>query len=141
MTATNALASHSSAADGDSIRARQGATDNADYGNAFVDTLGFAGSQLNFAAGTAVGEFARFVLASNAAGAPNAAATVVNFSAGGADVADIASNLVSTFGVALDGENASLVYTAAIPEPGEVAFMLAGLGIAGAIARRRRARA
>ena len=143
VVGTNALNSHASAPNGVSINQRQGATDQADFSNAFLDSLGFSGSQLNFAASTALGERARFAYAGNAGpgtGSYNArAANIINYSLNGADVDDLSSGLAATFGIVGDATNASLVYTAAIPEPGEWAFMIAGLSLAGMIARRRRA--
>jgi hypothetical protein len=142
VVGTNALNSHASAPNGVSINQRQGATDQADFSNAFLDSLGFSGSQLNFAASTALGERARFAYAGNAGpgtGSYNArAANIINYSLNGADVDDLSSGLAATFGIVGDATNASLVYTAAIPEPGEWAFMIAGLSLAGMIARRRR---
>jgi hypothetical protein len=141
--ATNALSSHSGSANGVSINQRQGAVDQADFSNAFLDSLGFTGSQLNFAASSPIADLARFAYAGNAGpgtGSYNSrAVNAISYSLDGSDVSDLGSGLAATFGIVGDASSASLVYTAPIPEPGEWAFMIAGLSLAGMIARRRRA--
>jgi hypothetical protein len=143
IAGTNLLATHNTPGNGVSINVRQGGTDNADWSNAFLDSLSFAGSQLNFTTGAELGAQSRFVFAGNAGpgtGSYNSrAVNAINYSLGNADVDDLTSGLAATFSVVAGLDGAELVYTAAIPEPGEWAFMMAGLSLAGLIARRRAA--
>jgi hypothetical protein len=76
------------------------------------------------------GDTLRFAAAYNNGGAQTA--TVQNFSFNGLDYAAI-DKYVSTWTLGND----TLAFTAAVPEPGEWAFMMAGLGLVGMIARRR----
>ena len=129
LVATNALASHSSDANGWSVNVRNGAIDAADFSNAFLDSVGFEGSQINFTAGAALNSSIGFLYAGNN-----------NLTGGsyGAKVANVIDYAEASFSVL---DNGTLVYSvAAIPEPGELAFMLSGLALAGMVARRRAAR-
>jgi hypothetical protein len=129
LVATNGLASHNSAANGWSVNVRSSAIDGADYGNAFLDTIGFEGSEVNFTTGAALNSSIGFLLAGNSAAAG---------SGYGNKVANVIDYADATFSVL---DNGTLVYSvAAIPEPGELAFMLSGLALAGMVARRRAAR-
>lgn len=129
LNATNALSTHSTDANGWSVNVRGGAVDSGDFSNAFLDSLGFEGSQINFTTGAALNSTIGFLYAADSkiagTGYGNRVANVI-------DYAD------ATFSVLTNGTDASLVY--AIPEPGEIAFMLSGLGLAGLVARRRAAR-
>jgi hypothetical protein len=130
LAGTNALASHSSTANGWSVNVRQGATDTADFGNAFLDSIGFEGSQINFTTGAALNSSIGFLYAGNSSVGPS--------SGYGNRVANVIDYAEASFSVL---DNGTLVYSvAAIPEPGELAFMLSGLALAGMVARRRAAR-
>ena len=129
LAGTNALANHSSTANGWSVNVRQGATDTADFGNAFLDSIGFEGSQINFTTGAALNSSIGFLYAGNSA------ATGSSY---GNKVANVIDYADASFSVL---DNGTLVYSvAAIPEPGELAFMLSGLALAGMVALRRAAR-
>ncbi len=129
IVASNALASHSSTANGWSVNVRNGAIDAGDYSNAFLDAVGFEGSQINFTTGAALNSSIGFLYAGNSnvvgTGYGNRVANVIDYAEASFSVLD----------------NGTLVYSvAAIPEPGELAFMLSGLALAGMVARRRAAR-
>jgi hypothetical protein len=129
LNATNGLASHSSTANGWSVNVRNGAIDAADFGNAFLDSLGSEGSDFNFTTGAALNSSIGFLYAANG-----------SLSGGtyGGKVANVIDYAEASFSVL---DNGTLVYSvAAIPEPGELAFMLSGLALAGMVARRRAAR-
>ncbi len=128
LNATNLRGTHASTTNGFSVSTRSGATDQGDYSNAFLDSLGFQGGELTFTTSAAVGETIGALYARNSA--PG-----TGYGARAANVIDYAE---STFSVLNDG---TLVYSvAAIPEPGEIAFMLSGLALASLVARRRAAR-
>jgi hypothetical protein len=131
LNATNGLTNHSSTANGFSVNVRGGAVDAADYSNALLASLGFGGSQINFTTDTALGQQALFIYAAN-----NNLPT-----AGGITYGNRVANVLDYAGTFSVLESGELVYSvAAIPEPGEWAFMLAGLSLAGMVARRRAAR-
>lgn len=135
VDATNALASHNAGANGWSVNVRSGATDTADFSNQFIDSLGYAGSEINFNTSAALNSTIGFLYAANNNVAGVTGLSYANRIANVVDYAD------ATFAVLTSGGDANLVYSvAAIPEPGEIAFMLSGLGLAGLVARRRAAR-
>jgi hypothetical protein len=129
MDYTNRLGAHATAENGWSVNRYNGPLDEADYVNNFISTLGFREQQINFDPSAAINEQIGFVYAGSSVTVP------------GQQWSNDPANLLDYQGKFSLLENGTLTYSvAAIPEPGEWAFMMAGLSLAGMVARRRSAR-
>ena len=125
---TNRLGTHATAENGWSVNRYNGPIDEADYFNNFVFKLE-QGIEINFDPSAAINEQIGFVYAGSSVTVP------------GQQWYNDPANLLDYEGKFSLLENGTLTYSvAAIPEPGEWAFMMAGLSLAGMVARRRSAR-
>ena len=134
LNATNQLGTHSTQANGSSLNSGTGS---ADYGNGKQNLFG-AQYTATFAPANNIGSEARFALVENTLATT---ASVTNYSTAGAAIADMTDPGVATWLLSNDGTLSYTAAVAAVPEPGEWAFMMAGFGLVGMIARRRAARA
>jgi hypothetical protein len=125
---TNRLGTHATAENGWSVNRYSGPTDDADYFNSFVFKLD-QDIEINFDPTAPINEQIGFVYAGSSVTVP------------GQQWSNDPANLLDYQGKFSLLENGTLTYSvAAIPEPGEWAFMMAGLSLAGMVARRRSAR-
>jgi hypothetical protein len=129
MDYTNRLGTHATAENGWSVNRYSGQDDYADYVNQFVYNLN-SQIEINFSTAAAINEQIGFVYAGISGPVPD-----------DMDWYNAPANLLDYQGKFSLLENGTLTYSvAAIPEPGEWAFMMAGLSLAGMVARRRSAR-
>jgi hypothetical protein len=129
MDYTNRLGTHATAENGWSVNRYSGPDDLTDYVNQFVYNLN-SQIEINFSTTAAINEQIGFVYAGSSGPVPDDIAW-----------ANAPANLLDYQGKFSLLENGTLTYSvAAIPEPGEWAFMMAGLSLAGMVARRRSAR-
>jgi len=130
ITKTNSLTGQAGVTDGSSLLSGTG-NGSFTYSKQLFYGQSTASTTATFAPTGNIGDVLRFAAVYNNNGATNA--TVQNFSFQGLDYAAV-DKYVSTWTL---NSNGDLAFTAAVPEPGEWAFMMAGLGLVGMIARRR----
>ncbi len=134
LNATNQLGTNATLANGSSLNSGAGS---ADYVTGKQNLFG-AQYTATFTPVSDIGTEARFALVQNSLATT---ASVTNYSTAGAAIADITDPGVATWLLSSDGNLSYTAAVAAVPEPGEWAFMMAGFGLVGMIARRRAARA
>ncbi len=130
LNATNQRGTHATQANGSSLNSGTGS---ADYGTGKQNLFG-AQYTATFAPANNIGTEARFALVENTLATT---ASVTNYSTAGAAIADMTDPGVATWLLSNDGTLSYTAAVAAVPEPGEWAFMMAGFGLVGMIARRR----
>ena len=130
ITKTNSLTGQAGVTDGSSLLSGTG-NGSFTYSKQLFYGQSTSATTATFAPTGNIGDVLRFAAVYNNNGATNA--TVQNFSFQGLDYTAV-DKYVSTWTL---NSNGDLAFTAAVPEPGEWAFMMAGLGLVGMIARRR----
>ena len=130
LNATNQRGTHATQANGSSLNSGTGS---ADYGTGKQNLFG-AQYTATFTPVSDIGSEARFALVENTLATT---ASVTNYSTAGAAIADMTDPGVATWLLSNDGTLSYTAAVAAVPEPGEWAFMMAGFGLVGMIARRR----
>jgi hypothetical protein len=130
LNATNQAGTHATLANGSSLNVGNGS---ADYATGKQNLFG-AAYTATFAPASTIDTEARFALVENSL---STTSTVTNYSTAGAAIADMTDPGVATWLLSSDGTLSYTAAVAAVPEPGEWAFMMAGFGLVGLIARRR----